>query len=94
MAENEKKTVAETSAEKKPVKANKAKSDKPSIWKRIGNWFKSVKSEAKKVVWASWKSVRSNSTIVIVAVVIIAAAIGIIDFLFQNAIFGLGTLIN
>ena len=94
MAENEKKTVAETSAEKKPVKANKAKSDKPSIWKRIGNWFKSVKSEAKKVVWASWKSVRSNSTIVIVVVVIIAAAIGIIDFCFQNAIFGLGTLIN
>ncbi len=80
--------------EKKPVKATKAKSDKPSFWKRIGSWFKSVKSEAKKVAWASWKSVRSNSTIVIVAVVIIAAAIGIIDFCFQNAIFGLGNLIN
>ena len=80
--------------EKKPVKAAKAKSDKPSLWSRIASWFKSVKSEAKKVIWASWKSVRSNSTIVIIAVVIIAAAIGIIDFLFQNAIFGLGSLIN
>ena len=80
--------------EKKPVKAAKVKSDKPSLWSRIASWFKSVKSEAKKVVWASWKSVRSNSTIVIIAVVIIAAAIGIIDFLFQNAIFGLGSLIN
>ena len=84
MAENEKKTV----------KAAKANSDKPSLWSRIASWFRSVKSEAKKVAWASWKSVRSNSTIVIIAVVIIAAAIGIIDFLFQNAIFGLGNLIN
>ena len=89
MAENEKKTAPEAAKEAKPAKA-----DKPSLWSRLTAWFRSVKSEAKKVAWASWKSVRSNSTIVIIAVVIIAAAIGIIDFLFQNAIFGLGNLIN
>ena len=94
MAENEKKTELEKSTYKKRAKAEKAKSDKPSLWKRITAWFKSVKSESKKVAWASWKSVRSNGTIVIVAVVIIAIALGIIDIAFSGALNGLANLIN
>ena len=91
MAENEKKTEVVKSTEKKPAKA---KADKPSLWSRITAWFKSVKSESKKVSWVSWKSVRSNGTIVIVAVVIIAIALGIIDIAFSGALNGLANLIK
>ena len=94
MAENEKKTEVVKSTDKKPAKAEKAKSDKPSLWKRITSWFKSVKSESKKVSWVSWKSVRSNGTIVIAAVVIIAIVLGILDISFSGALNGLADLIN
>ena len=89
MAENEKKTELEKNADKKPAKA---KSDKPSIWKRIGNWFKSVKSECKKISWASWKSVRSNGTIVLVCVVIFSIVLAILDYCFSGAIVGLSRI--
>lgn len=85
MAENEKKVA---------VKTEKPKSDKPSIWKRIGAWFKSLKSECKKISWASWKSVRTNTIIVLVCIVIFAVAIGILDYLFSGAIQGLNGLVN
>ena len=94
MAENEKKTELENSADKKPAKAAKAKSDKPSIWKRIGSWFKSLKSESKKIAWASWKSVRTNGTIVLIAVAIIAIVLGVLDITFTLAFDGLANLIN
>ena len=90
MAENEKKTALDTSKEAKP---EKVKSDKPSIWKRLGAWLKSVKSECKKVSWAGWKAVRSNSIIVIVCVLILSAVIGILDYCFSGAIVGLSRLL-
>lgn len=96
MAENEKNSELETTA---PKKADKAKSEKPSVWKKIGAlckkigaWFKSVRSECKKVSWAGWKSVRSNSIIVLVCVIIIAVIIGVLDYGFLNAISGLNIL--
>jgi len=90
MAENEKKTALDTSKETKP---EKVKADKPSIWKRLGAWLKSVKSECKKVSWASWKTVQSSSIIVIVCVLIISAIIGVLDYCFSGAIVGLSRLI-
>jgi len=91
MSDKEVKTV-EKAEKTKAEKPKKAKKDKPSLWKRITGWFKSVKSEAKKISWASWKSVRTNSIIVIVVVIVIAIALGLLDFLFTNAISGLGKL--
>lgn len=70
----------------------KQKSDKPSTWNRTKAWFKSVKSECKKINWASWKSVRSNSIVVIVCVVIFSAALAILDYCFSGAIVGLSRL--
>ena len=93
MAENEKKALeadqkkAEKTAEK-PVKEKK-----PSIWKRLGAWFKSLRSEAKKISWASFKSVRYNSIVVIVCVVICSIIIGLFDYGFSAAIDGLSRLI-
>ena len=86
MAENEK---LETKAAEK--KAKKAKG--PSIWARIAAWFRSVKAEMKKIVWASPKSVFSNTWMVLVAVVLFAVAIGLIDVIFSKFIYILGIII-
>ena len=89
MADNEKKTELEQTA----PKAEKAKSDKPSIWARLGTWFKSCKSECKKISWASWKSVKSNSLVVLVCVIIFSIVLGLLDYCFSGAIVGLSRLI-
>lgn len=95
MAEKENKTELEQSdaAAKKPAKETKPKEDKPSLGQRIGTWFKSLKSECKKISWASWSSVRSNSLIVIVAVIIVSVVLGILDYCFSGAIVGLSRII-
>ncbi len=92
MAEKENKTELEKSAAK-PVKEQKPKQDKPSFGERFGRWFRSMKSECKKISWASWDSVRSNSIIVIVCVLIVSVVIGILDYCFSGAIVGLSRLI-
>ena len=88
MAENEKKTAPEAAKEAKPAKA-----DKPSLWSRLTAWFRSVKSECKKVSWASWKAVQSNSIIVIVCVLIISAVVGILDYAFSGTLIGLSRIL-
>ncbi|MBQ7411417.1 MAG: preprotein translocase subunit SecE [Clostridia bacterium] len=52
---------------------------KPNIFKRIGQKFKNLKSEFKKITWASPKSVFKSFLIVVVYVALIALAIGIAD---------------
>ena len=86
MAENEK---LETKAAEK--KSKKAKG--PSIWARIAAWFRSVKAEMKKIVWASPKSVLSNTWMVLAAVVIFAVAIGLVDVIFSKFIYILSVII-
>ena len=94
MAENEKKeTGLEEAKSEKAVKSKKAKSKKPSLGSRIVAWFRSVKAEMKKIVWASFKTVRSNTLMVAVVVLIFAAAIGIVDLVFSKFIYVLGILI-
>lgn len=89
MAENEKKDL-----EQVEKKAPKAKSDKPSVWKRIGNWFKGLRSEWKKISWMNFKSVKSSTLIVLVFIIIFAIAIGVFDLVFGNAISGLSKLVS
>ena len=86
MAEKE---VKEVKAAKETAKkeVSKAKAKKPSIFSRIGAWFKSCKSEMKKVVWATWPSVRKNTIMVLVCI------IGLVDYLFSNGFRILGELI-
>ena len=87
MAENEKKDL-----EKVEKKAPKAKEKKPSAWKRIGTWFKSLRSECKKISWTSWKSVKSSTFICLVCVVIFAIVLGVLDLIFGQGIVGLKSL--
>ena len=80
-------------AEKENTAVEKSsKASKPGVFSRIRAWFKSLVSESKKIVWADAKSVRRNTIIVIVCVIVISIAIGIADFLLSNAIVGLQRL--
>ncbi len=60
---------------------------KPNIFvraaKKIGSYFRELKSETKKVSWPSFKQVRNNTGIVIVAVILIGAFIALLDFGFE-----------
>ena len=87
MAEKEK--LEAKTAEKAEKKANK----KPSVWKRMAAWFRSVKAELKKIVWASPKSVRSNTIMVLIVLVLFAVVVGCADLLFSKFFTTLGQLI-
>ena len=82
MAENEKKDI------------QKSKSDKPSFFAKMGAWFKSLRSECKKISWTSWKNVKSNTAITLVCVIAFAIVIGVLDFVFRHSISGLSDLAN
>lgn len=85
MAEKENK-IAPANAEQKPAKAKKA-SNKPGLFKKIGNWFKGLRSEFKKITWASKKATFKNFGIVLTIVIISAVVIGAVDI-------GLGAFFN
>ncbi|MBQ3707675.1 MAG: preprotein translocase subunit SecE [Clostridia bacterium] len=89
MADNEKKT-AEIKAAEKPAKA---KEGKPSFFKRAIAWLKTVRAECKKVTWANWESVKQNSIVVIVVTIVFAIFLGILDYVFSNAIVGLSRVL-
>ena len=78
---------------KTEVKKEVSKPKKPSIFSRIKAWFKSCKSEMKKVVWASWSSVRSNTIMVLICIIVVSAVIGLVDYLFSQGFTILGKLI-
>ena len=65
---------------------------KPGFFKRIASgikrFFKDTKSDLKKFVWPSRKTVLNNTGVVIIVLVISSVGIGIIDFIF-NALVGL-----
>lgn len=88
--ENKKDT---TEAPKKDDKPAKPKKDKVPVGERIKTFLRTYKSEFKKIVWASPKSVVSNTTLVIVTIVAIGAVIGALDYVFSLGIVGLGRLI-
>lgn len=59
-----------------------ATAEKRSIFKRIADYFKDVKSELKKVIWPTFSKVVKNTGIVIVAIVISALVILAVDLAF------------
>ena len=79
-------------ADKKPEKketsteAVKKVDKKLPFFKRIGKWFRDMKSELKKVTWPTSKQVVRDTLTVIVIVVISALFIGVIDLVFKNIV--------
>lgn len=56
-----------------------AKGEKLGLWGNIKRWFRLVTNELKKVHWPSKQEVVTYTLVVIVAVVLVALAIGLID---------------
>ena len=81
-------------AEKETKVAKQAKSSKPSLFSKLAAFFKSCKSDMKKIVWSSWTTVRSNTLMVLVSIIVISAAIGIVDLLFSQGIVILSILVK
>ncbi len=94
MSDNEKKIDAVESAEvEKKDKPAKAKSDKPSLFKRIGKFFKDYKSELKKIVWFSKEETIRSTVLVIIVLVICSAVISGLDFGFSHLVNWLASLV-
>ena len=74
MAE-EKKTNA---APVKAVTAVKKDDTKPGFFKRVGKWFREMRSELKKVVWPTRKQLINNT--VVSVVVMLVSALGVWGF--------------
>ena len=76
--------------EKKNVK--KKKSDKPSLFSRIAAFFRSIKSEVKKISWSPASDVRKNTIVVLIVLVVCVAALFVVDYVFLHGITALGSL--
>lgn len=58
----------------KAVTAVKKDETKPGFFKRIGKWFREMKSELKKVIWPTGKSL-TNNTLISVGVMLASAVV-------------------
>ena len=76
--------------EKKNVK--KKKSDKPSLFSRIAAFFRSIKSEVKKISWSPASDVRKNTIVVLIVLVVCVAALFVVDYVFHEGIVALGKI--
>ena len=84
MANNEKKTEKK---EKKPSKI-------ANFFRKIGEKIKGLKSEWKKISWASPKSTFKNFLLVLVIVICFAVALAVIDTVCGLGVVGINTLAN
>lgn len=75
MADQEK---GNTPAEKKQAE-KPAKVKKPSLFARMGKWFRELKSEIRKIVWPTRQQTINNTAVVIAAIFIIGVFIWVLD---------------
>ena len=75
MAEEKKVSTAPA----KPVTAVKKDDTKPGFFKRIGKWFREMKSELKKVIWPTPKTLRNYVFISVGMMLASAIVIGAFD---------------
>ena len=88
MAE-EKKTTEEKKLQGAPTKAVTAvkKDDsKPGFFKRVGKWFREMRSELKKVIWPTPKALAKNSLISVVFMLVSALVLWGADMIASLAV--------
>lgn len=79
---DEKKTEKSSSDGKKNKKASSksdAKKTKTGFFTRIKKWFHDLRSEFKKVIWPSKKTVRNHTTVVLVTIIVFSVFLGLLD---------------
>ena len=91
----EEKTKATNSAPAKAVTAVKKDDNaKPSLFKRIGKWFREMKSELKKVIWPTSKQLVNNTVVSVVVILVSALGLWVFDLLASALVQGLITLLG
>ena len=90
MAEEKKTNAAPTKA----VTAVKKDDSKPGFFKRIGKWFREMKSELKKVVWPSAKTLKNNTLVSIGMMLVSAVAIWVFDGVASMLVKGIFTFLG
>ena len=88
MAEEKKTNAAPTKA----VTAVKKDDSKPGFFKRIGKWFREMRSELKKVIWPTRKTLVKNTLIAVGVMVAAAIVVWGFDELAQMLVKALFTL--
>ena len=78
----------------KAVTAVKKDDTKPGFFKRIGKWFREMKSELKKVVWPSSKTLVNNSLVAVGFMAVSAVGLWVFDEVAQLLVKALFTLAN
>ena len=53
---------------------------------KIPEWFRSVKSECKKIVWCPKDQLKNSTIVVLITIIALAVVIGLLDFAFAKAI--------
>ena len=82
MAEEKKVQGAPTKA----VTAVKKDDTKPGFFKRIGKWFREMRSELKKVIWPTPKTLAKNSVISVVFMLVSALVLWGADLIASLAV--------
>ena len=80
------------SAPAKAVTAVKKDDTRPGFFKRIGKWFREMKSELKKVIWPTAKTLSNNTLIALGMMVASAVLVWGFDELAQMLVRALFTL--
>ena len=89
MAEEKKVNAAPAKA----VTAVKKEENVKLVWyKRIGKWFREMKSELKKVIWPTKKQLINNTGVSLVVMLVSALGIWVFDQLAQMLVNALITL--
>lgn len=68
------------------IKAKAANSEKNGVFKKISRFFKDLKSETKKIVWPTKKTVLNNTGVVISFMAIVAIGLILVDLLFTSIV--------
>ena len=70
----------------KAVTAVKKDDSKPGFFKRVGKWFREMKSELKKVVWPTPKALAKNTAVSVVFMLVSALVLWGADLIASLAV--------
>ena len=90
MAEEKKLNAAPAKA----VTAVKKDDAKLGFFKRVGKWFREMKSELRKVIWPTPKALRNNTLISIGMMLVSAVVIWVFDLIATGAVNGLFSIVG
>jgi len=62
-------------------KSGKGKNEKPSVWARFKQSLKDLKSEIKKITWATGKDTLKNTLVVLMVVLVVGIGVWVADAL-------------